>query len=89
MIEHSLQQQVSSLKRQTIDQTIESADGQTHKKSVPGDLGRKSIFYDADWNPNGKAPYNYKNVPYNPKTFKSLSARAVSYTHLDVYKRQI
>lgn len=36
------------------------------------ELGPKSIFYDPDWNPKGEAPDGFRNVPYNPKTFKRL-----------------
>lgn len=32
-------------------------------------LGKKSIFYDSDWNPSGKPPNGYRNVSYNQDTF--------------------
>ncbi|CCF59864.1 hypothetical protein KAFR_0I00830 [Kazachstania africana CBS 2517] len=32
-------------------------------------LGKKSIFYDKDWNPDGIAPKGYRNIPHNPTTF--------------------
>ncbi|CAI4923768.1 ANM_HP_G0108060.mRNA.1.CDS.1 [Saccharomyces cerevisiae] len=35
-----------------------------------GELGIRSIFYDKDWNPRGTAPSHYRNIPYNPATFK-------------------
>ncbi|CAR23594.1 Aim4p [Lachancea thermotolerans CBS 6340] len=37
------------------------------------ELGERSIFYDHEWNPEGKAPSGYKNVPYNQYTFKRKS----------------
>ncbi|QLL32574.1 hypothetical protein HG536_0D00960 [Torulaspora globosa] len=33
------------------------------------ELGPKSIFYDPDWNAEGKAPSGFKNIPYNERTF--------------------
>lgn len=33
------------------------------------ELGSKSIFYDPDWNVEGKAPPGFKNIPYNERTF--------------------
>ncbi|QLQ79450.1 hypothetical protein HG537_0C00970 [Torulaspora globosa] len=32
-------------------------------------LGSKSIFYDPDWNAEGRAPPGFKNIPYNKRTF--------------------
>ena len=32
-------------------------------------LAIRSVFYDADWNPQGTAPSQHKNVSYNPLTF--------------------
>ena len=42
-----------------------------HDQTEVQRLGTKSIFYDAEWNPEGEAPSGYRNVPYNPFTFKS------------------
>ncbi|SMN19601.1 similar to Saccharomyces cerevisiae YBR194W AIM4 Protein proposed to be associated with the nuclear pore complex [Maudiozyma saulgeensis] len=33
-------------------------------------LGKKSVFYDPDWNEEGVAPPGCKNVRYNEATFK-------------------
>jgi len=33
-------------------------------------LGKKSIFYDPDWNKEGIAPPGCKNVKYNEMTFR-------------------
>lgn len=33
-------------------------------------LGRKSIFYDPDWNPEGIPPPGERQIAYNPATFK-------------------
>ncbi|CCC68300.1 hypothetical protein NCAS_0B02160 [Naumovozyma castellii] len=33
------------------------------------ELKEKSIFYDKDWNAEGKAPFDLRNIPYNSKTF--------------------
>lgn len=32
--------------------------------------GKKSIFYDPDWNIEGIPPSGEKFIPYNPNTFK-------------------
>lgn len=75
-IEHSLHQQVSQLKRKTIENedlsevVQESETFVRNKKPVGDELGKKSIFYDPDWNPSGKAPFGLKNIPYNPRTFQ-------------------
>ncbi|ANZ73798.1 BA75_00492T0 [Komagataella pastoris] len=40
----------------------------------PTTLGKRSIFYEPQWNPLGKAPKGFKNVPYplkNPKDYPS------------------
>lgn len=39
-------------------------------KRVDGGLGRKSIFYDPDWNPKGIPPSGERQIAYNPATFK-------------------
>ncbi|CCD24211.1 Aim4p NDAI_0C05520 [Naumovozyma dairenensis CBS 421] len=37
---------------------------------TPTELGKRSIFYDEDWNPTGSAPSEqFRNIPYNPSTF--------------------
>lgn len=40
------------------------------EKKSPAVLGQRSIFYDPDWNADGQAPEGFRNIPYNPKTFK-------------------
>ncbi|CAI4037428.1 hypothetical protein SMKI_02G3030 [Saccharomyces mikatae IFO 1815] len=35
-----------------------------------GEYGRRSIFFDKDWNLKGIAPSHHRNIPYNPRTFK-------------------
>ncbi|CUS24474.1 LAQU0S16e02520g1_1 [Lachancea quebecensis] len=44
-----------------------------HNNMKSQGLGERSIFYDREWNPEGKAPSGYKNVPYNQHTFKRKS----------------
>ncbi|CCE64690.1 hypothetical protein TPHA_0I01860 [Tetrapisispora phaffii CBS 4417] len=44
----------------------------TQKHNTTNDvvkLGDKSIFYEEEWNPNGFAPLNVRNLSYNPSTF--------------------
>ena len=44
--------------------------GNERKGKPPAELGRRSIFYDPDWNADGQAPEGFRNIPYNPTTFK-------------------
>lgn len=39
-------------------------------KAVMKELGKKSIFYDPEWNPEGYPPPGEKSLPYNESTFK-------------------
>lgn len=43
--------------------------GGNEKEDLTGPLGKKSIFYDEEWNPEGLAPPYCKNVKYNHATF--------------------
>ncbi|QHS71754.1 Aim4p [Saccharomyces paradoxus] len=50
---------------------LEAARGHTlGPEKENGELGIRSIFYDKDWNQRGIAPPHYRNIPYNPETFK-------------------
>ncbi|QEU61217.1 Aim4 [Kluyveromyces lactis] len=71
MDKHSLQQQVSQLKRKNIEnEDLSDVRKEDIKKPMSAELGSKSIFYDPDWNPSGKAPFGLKNIPYNARTFR-------------------
>ncbi|AQZ09520.1 AIM4 (YBR194W) [Zygosaccharomyces parabailii] len=50
------------------------------EKSTNPALGSRSIFYDPEWNPEGKAPPGFKNVPYNPSTFTRKPGSLPSHT---------
>lgn len=39
-------------------------------RKIDGSLGRKSIFYDPDWNPEGIPPPGERQIAYNLATFK-------------------
>lgn len=47
-----------------------------------GELGIRSIFYDRDWNQRGIAPPHYRNIPYNPETFKRRTEVQARLGHL-------
>ena len=68
-------EQLSSLEVQEDSAYMDQSANQTSSAGLDKDtneLGPKSIFYDPDWNPKGEAPDGFRNVPYNPKTFKRL-----------------
>ncbi|CDO95152.1 unnamed protein product [Kluyveromyces dobzhanskii CBS 2104] len=69
--EHSLQHQLSTLKRKNIEnEDLSDLRQEATKRPIAAELGKKSIFYDPEWNPMGRAPFGLKNIPYNPRTFK-------------------
>lgn len=41
-----------------------------NNKRTDGGLGKKSIFYDPDWNPEGIPPPGERQIAYNQATFK-------------------
>ncbi|CCK68046.1 Aim4p KNAG_0A03660 [Huiozyma naganishii CBS 8797] len=47
-------------------------EGTPEKTAIDDDskeLSSKSIFFDPDWNPEGRAPLGHKNISYNFATF--------------------
>lgn len=59
-----------------------------HEKQKPTVeiLGKKSIFYDPDWNPDGVAPENCKNITYNKETFIRRKPVKVRLGYIDEIK---
>lgn len=48
--------------------------GEEEREDQNGPLGENSIFYDSEWNPEGVAPPNCRNVKYNRATFVRRTA---------------
>ncbi|CAI4055763.1 hypothetical protein SKDZ_02G3000 [Saccharomyces kudriavzevii ZP591] len=52
------------------DNVKAGSDHSLGREEKNGELGIRSIFYDRDWNSKGAAPFQYRNIPYNSRTFK-------------------